>query len=82
MFAFCTLVPQNTIQKAIYLSIALFVLIPSLSKYRKQKQSPPGNIQNDTCPGGLCFCLRYLLSDESWRIALTQKTMVIALTSV
>jgi hypothetical protein len=25
--------------------------------------------------GGDCFCLQYLLSDESWRIALTQKTM-------
>ena len=25
--------------------------------------------------GGDCFCLRYLLSDESWRIELTQKTM-------
>ena len=25
--------------------------------------------------GGDCFCLRYLLSDESWRITLTQKTM-------
>jgi hypothetical protein len=25
--------------------------------------------------GGDCFCLRSLLSDESWRIALTQKTM-------
>jgi hypothetical protein len=25
--------------------------------------------------GGDCFCLRYLLSHESWRITLTQKTM-------
>ena len=25
--------------------------------------------------GGDCFCLRYLLSDESWRIELTQKAM-------
>jgi hypothetical protein len=24
---------------------------------------------------GDCFCLRYLLSDESWRIELTKKTM-------
>jgi hypothetical protein len=24
------------------------------------------------------FCLRYLLSDESWRIAITQKTMEMA----
>jgi hypothetical protein len=25
--------------------------------------------------GGDCFCLRYWLNDESWRITLTQKTM-------
>ena len=54
--------PQNTIQKSMIRHDS------SLSKYSKQKkQSPPGNIQNGTCPGGDCFCL--------WRIALTQKTM-------
>jgi hypothetical protein len=36
---------------------------------------PPGNTKNGARPGGDCFCLRYLLSDESWRITLTQKTM-------
>jgi hypothetical protein len=48
----------------------------SLSKYRKQKQSPPLEIlKMANVQGGDCFCLRYLLSDESWRITLTQKTM-------
>jgi hypothetical protein len=46
----------------------------SLSKYRKQKQSP-WKYSKWRTSGGDCFCLRYLLSDESWRIALTQKTM-------
>jgi hypothetical protein len=45
-----------------------------LGKYRKQKQSPPLEIfKMAHVQGGDCFCLRYLLSDESWRIALTQK---------
>ena len=33
------------------------------------------NTKNGARPGGDCFCLQYLLSDESWRIELTQKTM-------
>jgi hypothetical protein len=36
---------------------------------------PPGRVPFLVFPGGDCFCLRYLLSDESWRIELTQKTM-------
>jgi hypothetical protein len=28
-------------------------MIPSLSKYREQKQSPPGNTQNGARPGGV-----------------------------
>jgi hypothetical protein len=46
----------------------------SLSKYRKQKQSPPWTCAILSISRGDCFCLRYLLSDESWRIELTQKT--------
>jgi hypothetical protein len=47
----------------------------SLSKYRKQKQSPLEILKMAHVQGGDCFCLRYLLSDESWRIELTQKAM-------
>jgi hypothetical protein len=37
---------------------------------------PPGRAPFLVFPGGGdCFCLRYLLSDESWRIELTQKAM-------
>jgi hypothetical protein len=36
---------------------------------------PPGRAPFLVFPGGDCFCLRYLLSDESWRIELTQKAM-------
>ena len=50
-------------------------LYSSLSKYRKQKQSPPWTCTIFSISRGDCFCLRYLLSDESWRIELTQKTM-------
>ena len=72
--------PQNTTQKSISIVFCVSVIRhdSSLSKYRKQKQFPlefAGNTKNGTCPGGDCFCLRYLLSDESWRITLTQKTM-------
>jgi hypothetical protein len=36
---------------------------------------PPGRAPFLVFPGEDCFCLRYLLSDESWRIELTLKTM-------
>jgi hypothetical protein len=36
---------------------------------------PPGRAPILVFPGGECFCLRYLLSDESCRTALTLKTM-------
>jgi hypothetical protein len=39
---------------------------------------PPGRAPFWIFPGGDYFCLWYLLSDESWRIALTQKTMEMA----
>jgi hypothetical protein len=41
----------------------------------KRSSHPPGCVPFWIFPGGDCFCLRYLPSDESWRIALTQKTM-------
>jgi hypothetical protein len=67
--------PQNTTQKSISIvfNISSIRHDSSLSKYRKQKQHPPVNTKNGTHPGGYCFCLRYLLSDESWRITVTQK---------
>jgi hypothetical protein len=65
---------QNTIQKSIsivFLRKRYFVMI------RHSASTVNRNIQNGAHPGGGCFCLLYLLSDESWRIALrlTQKTM-------
>jgi hypothetical protein len=52
---------------------------------QNRSSHPPGNIHGFPkkvpfwiFPGGDYFCLRYLLSDESWRIALRQKTMEIA----
>jgi hypothetical protein len=39
------------------------------------RSSPPLEILKMEHVRGDCFCLRYLLSDESWRITLTQKTM-------
>jgi hypothetical protein len=40
------------------------------------RSSPPLEILKMAhVQGGDCFCLRYLLSDESWRIELTQKAM-------
>ena len=70
--------PQNTTQKSISIVFCVSVIRhdSSLSKYRKQKQSPPWTFAIFSISrGGDCFCLRYLLSDESWRIALTLKTM-------
>ena len=54
--------PKNTIQKSISIVFCVSAIHhdSSLSKYRKQKRSPPGNIQNGTHPGGNSFCLRYL----------------------
>jgi hypothetical protein len=68
---------QNTTQKSISFVFCVSSIRhdSSLSKYRKQKQSPPLEIfKMAHIQGGDCFCLRYLPSDESWRIALTQKT--------
>jgi hypothetical protein len=39
----------------------------------KRSSHPPGRAPFWVFPGGDCFCLQYLLSDESWRIELTQK---------
>jgi hypothetical protein len=41
----------------------------------KRSSHPPERAPFLVFPGGDCFCLRHLLSDESWRIELTQKTM-------
>jgi hypothetical protein len=71
------IVAQNTTQKSISIvfSVSSIRHDSSLSKYRKQKQSPLEILKMAHVQGGDCFCLRYLLSDESWRITLTQKTM-------
>ena len=46
--------PQNTTQKSISIvfSVSAIRHDSSLSKYRKQKQSPPGNTKNGERPGG------------------------------
>jgi hypothetical protein len=73
----CWAWPQNITQKSISIVFCVSVirLDSSLSKYRKQKQSPTWTCAIFSISRGACFCLRYLLSDESWRIALTQKAM-------
>ena len=45
---------QNTTQKSISIvfSVSSIRHDSSLSKYRKQKQSPPGNTKNGARPGG------------------------------
>jgi hypothetical protein len=47
-------IPQNTTQKSISIvfSVSAIRHDSSLSKYRKQKQSPPGNTKNGERPGG------------------------------
>jgi hypothetical protein len=65
---------QNTTQKSISI-VFLHKRFSSLSKYCKQKQTPLEIPKMAHVQGGDCFCLWYLLSDESWRIALTRKTM-------
>ena len=72
-----TIIAQNTIQMSISFVFCVSAIRhdSSLSKYRKQKQSPLEIFKMAHVQGGDCFCLRYLQSDESWRIALTQKTM-------
>ena len=49
-----TTTPQNTTQKSISIvfSVSAIRHDSSLSKYRKQKQSPPGNTKNGERPGG------------------------------
>jgi hypothetical protein len=46
-----------------------FSIYPHISSH------PPGHAPFLVFPGSDCFCLRYLLSDESWRIELRKKTM-------
>jgi hypothetical protein len=66
--AILTLRAQNTTQKSISIAFCVSYIRHdlSLSKYRKQKQSPPGNTKNGARPGGdssvdgTC-----MLSDES-----------------
>ena len=72
---------QNTTQKSISIAFCVSSIRhdSSLNKYRKQKQSPPWTCAIFSIFRGGCFCLRYLLSDESWRIDLTQKAMEIGL---
>jgi hypothetical protein len=58
---------QNTTQKSISIvfSVSSIRHDSSLSKYRKQKQSPPGNTQNGTRPGGWLLLFTVL---AEWRI--------------
>ena len=58
---------QNTIQKSISIVFCVSGIRhdPSLSKYRKQKQSPPGNIQNGTRPGGWLLLFTVLAHPRS-----------------
>jgi hypothetical protein len=60
-------IPQNTTQKSISFVFCVSAIRhdSSLSKYRKQKQSPPWTCAILSISRGDCFCLRYLLSDES-----------------
>jgi hypothetical protein len=59
--------PQNTTQKSISFVFCVSSIRhdSSLSKYRKQKQSPPGNTQNGTRPGGWLLLFTVL---AEWRI--------------
>jgi hypothetical protein len=70
-------IAQNTTQKSISIVFLRkrYSHDSSLSKYRKQKQSPLEILKMAQVQVGDCVCLRYLLSDESRRITLTQKTM-------
>jgi hypothetical protein len=53
----------------------LVLFIISMASTVNRSSHPPGIAPFWVFPGGNCFYLRYLLSEESWRIALTQKTM-------
>jgi hypothetical protein len=66
---------QNTTQKSISIGFCMSTIHhdSSLSKYCKQKLSPVWTCAILSISRVGCFCLRYLLSDEWWRIALTQK---------
>ena len=58
---------QNTTQKSISIvfSVSAIRHDSSLSKYRKQKQSPPGNTKNGERPGGWLLLFTVL---AEWRI--------------
>jgi hypothetical protein len=60
-------IPQNTTQKSISIvfSVSSIRHDSSLSKYRKQKQSPPGNTKNGARPGGWLLLFAVL---AEWRI--------------
>jgi hypothetical protein len=60
-------IAQNTTQKSISIVFLRkrYSHDSSLSKYRKQKQSPLEILKMAYIQGGVCFCLPYLLSDES-----------------
>jgi hypothetical protein len=68
---------QNTTQKSISIVFCVSTIHHDLSpsKYREQKQSPPWMCAILSISRGDCFRLWNLLSDEWWRIALTQKPM-------
>ena len=55
---------------------ALFGMIHHSASIVNRSSHPLEIFKMAHVQGGNCFCLRYLLSDESWPIALTQKTMV------
>jgi hypothetical protein len=62
--------PQNTTQKSISIvfSVSAIRHDSSLSKYRKQKQSPPGTTTNGERPGGWLLLFTVL---AEWRIMTT-----------
>jgi hypothetical protein len=63
----CCTGAQNTTQKSISIvfSVSAICHDSSLSKYRKQKQSPPGNTKNGERPGGWLLLFTVL---AEWRI--------------
>jgi hypothetical protein len=63
---------QNTTQKSIPIAFCVSSIChdSSLSKYRKQKQTPPpGNTKNGACPGGWLLLFTVL---AEWRIMMNR----------
>jgi hypothetical protein len=66
-----TVIPQNTTQKCISIVFCVSSIHhdSSLSKYRKQKQFPPGNTKNGACPWGWLLLFTVL---AEWRIMMNR----------